>query len=200
MNSRLVRHRRRRRLPHRRRSDRLQHRLSPNRRTATTNRYDLRSGRGAEHPARAPAADAADAAGGGGRGGRGGRRRRRPAAAGRAAAGGGGAAGAGRRQAASAARRPAERAQRQPGDAYRFNWNTPFIMSPHNPKHRVARRQPAVQVVQPGDTWVASAGPDEEDRSQHRGGDGRAGQPHAAVEERRRRRPTARSSRSRNRR
>ena len=54
---RLVRHRRRRRILHRRRSDRLQHRHTPNRRTATTNRYDLRGGRGASiRPTRAAGA------------------------------------------------------------------------------------------------------------------------------------------------
>jgi photosystem II stability/assembly factor-like uncharacterized protein len=44
----------------------------------------------------------------------------------------------------------------QPGDAYRFNWNTPFILSPHNPNvvwyggNRLFRSESR------GDSWVAS--------------------------------------------
>ena len=53
---------------------------------------------------------------------------------------------------------------------------------------RVSRRQPAVQVLQPGRHLGGERrGPDEEGRSQHRPDDGDAGQPDAAVEERRRR-------------
>src|SRR4029077_1176080 len=95
-----------------------------------TNRYDLRVGRGQSIRPNA----------GGGRGGRGGR-------------GGGAAAPAtppGAETPASTEAAPPVQAGGQggfggrggapnvinavPGDAYRFNWNTPVIMSPHNPK------------------------------------------------------------------
>ena len=35
------------------------------------------------------------------------------------------------------------------GETFRFFWNTPFVLSPHNPRHRVGGRQPAVQVAEP---------------------------------------------------
>ena len=151
---RLVRHRRRRRLPDGRRSDRLQHRLSPSRRTATTNRYDLRTGRGAEHPAERGLAARGRGGRGGGGAGAGGAAPVRPAAPEAAPAPpvqAGGQADA----ADAAARRTCS--TRRPGDAYRFNWNTPFIMSPHNPSIVWLGGNRLFKSYNRGDTWVASA-------------------------------------------
>ena len=91
-----------------------------------TSRYDLRGTATGRASGRRP---------GGGRGGRGGAaavaaaRRSRCGAV--AAAGGGGAAAAGRRSARRPRRAPnvLNAARRR----YRFNWNTPFMLSPHNP-------------------------------------------------------------------
>ena len=109
-----------------------------------TNRYDLRRRTRAEHPAerrrrtrrarrRRRAAAAAQAAM---RPRRRPRRRRQPAPPVQVGGQGGGGRGG-----------PPNVLNATPGEQYRFNWNTPFILSPHNPKHRVARRQPAVQVA-----------------------------------------------------
>ena len=45
----------------------------------------------------------------------------------------------------------------QPGDQYRFNWNTPVIMSPHNPKIVWLGGNRLFKSYNQGDTWVASA-------------------------------------------
>ena len=45
----------------------------------------------------------------------------------------------------------------QPGDEYRFNWNTPVIMSPHNPKIVWLGGNRVFKSYNQGDTWVASA-------------------------------------------
>src|SRR5438094_274431 len=45
----------------------------------------------------------------------------------------------------------------QPGDQYRFNWNTPVIMSPHNPKIVWLGGNRLFKSFNQGDTWVASA-------------------------------------------
>ena len=137
---RLVRHRRRRRLPDRRRSDRLQHRLH---RIAGRQHQPLR-------PARP---DACRASG------------RAPSAA-RAAAD---AAAARRRRAAAAAGAGAERAERgsRPIE-YRFNWNTPFQLSPHNPSIVWLGGNRLFKSYNRGDTWIGERRPHQADRSQHR--------------------------------
>ena len=131
---RLVRHRRRRRLPDGRRSDRSEHRLH---RVAGRQHEPLR-------PAHRPAEEHSPE-----------RRRRGGAVAaqaprrpdgcvdGRVGGGGGGGGGGGRGGNASNV------LNAQPGEQYRFNWNTPYMLSPHNAEHRVVRRQPPVQVVRP---------------------------------------------------
>jgi photosystem II stability/assembly factor-like uncharacterized protein len=111
-----------------------------------TNRYDLRVGRGQSirpNP-------------GGGRGGRGGR----------------GAADAGVAPGAEAQAAPPTQVGGQggfggrggapnvinanPGEVYRFNWNTPVIMSPHNPKIVYLGGNRLFKSYNQGDTWVAS--------------------------------------------
>jgi hypothetical protein len=44
----------------------------------------------------------------------------------------------------------------QPGDVYRFNWNTPVVMSPHNPKIVWLGGNRLFKSYNQGDTWVAS--------------------------------------------
>lgn len=43
------------------------------------------------------------------------------------------------------------------GEAYRFNWNTPVIMSPHNPKILYLGGNHLFKSYNQGDTWIASA-------------------------------------------
>ncbi len=43
------------------------------------------------------------------------------------------------------------------GEVYRFNWNTPVIMSPHNPKILYLGGNRLFKSYNQGDTWVASA-------------------------------------------
>jgi hypothetical protein len=45
----------------------------------------------------------------------------------------------------------------QPGDQYRFNWNTPVVMSPHNPKIVWLGGNRLFKSYNQGDTWVASS-------------------------------------------
>ncbi|HLA91907.1 MAG TPA: hypothetical protein VJL28_15880, partial [Gemmatimonadaceae bacterium] len=45
----------------------------------------------------------------------------------------------------------------QPGDAYRFNWNTPFILSPHDPNIFWLGGNRLFKSYNQGDTYVASA-------------------------------------------
>jgi Sortilin, neurotensin receptor 3, len=45
----------------------------------------------------------------------------------------------------------------QPGDAYRFNWNTPFLLSPHDPNIIWYGGNRLFKSYNRGDTWVASA-------------------------------------------
>jgi hypothetical protein len=45
----------------------------------------------------------------------------------------------------------------QPGDAYRFNWNTPLVLSPHNPRTLWLGGNRVFKSVNRGDTWIASA-------------------------------------------
>src|SRR5262249_17818167 len=42
------------------------------------------------------------------------------------------------------------------GDQYRFNWNTPFILSPHNPSIVWLGGNRLFKSYNPGDTWIAS--------------------------------------------
>src|SRR5262249_33718270 len=42
------------------------------------------------------------------------------------------------------------------GEQYRFNWNTPVIMSPHNPKIVYLGGNHLFKSYNQGDTWVAS--------------------------------------------
>jgi photosystem II stability/assembly factor-like uncharacterized protein len=44
-----------------------------------------------------------------------------------------------------------------PGDSYRFNWNTPFMLSPHNPSIVWLGGNRLFKSYNRGDTWVASA-------------------------------------------
>ena len=92
-----------------------------------TNRYDLRNGRVQSIRPRA---------GGPGRGGRGG-----------AGAGGGGRGGAFTANVLGAS----------PGEQYRFNWNTPFQLSPHNPSIVWLGGNRLFKSLNRGDTWTASA-------------------------------------------
>ena len=122
---RLVRHRRRRRLPDRRRSDRLQHRLHG---VAGRQHQPLRPAERprAEHP---PARRRAGprwpwwCGGGGGRGGA----------------------------------FTANVLNASPGEQYRFNWNTPFQLSPHNPSIVWLGGNRLFKSLNRGDTWTASA-------------------------------------------
>ena len=43
------------------------------------------------------------------------------------------------------------------GEAYRFNWNTPVVMSPHNPKILYLGGNRLFKSYNQGDTWIASA-------------------------------------------
>jgi hypothetical protein len=99
-----------------------------------TNRYDLRTGRGAGIRPTA----------GGGRGGRAGGAPTPPVQT-------GGQAGFGGRGG------PPNVINATPGDTYRFNWNTPVIMSPHNPKIVYLGGNRLFKSYNQGDTWVASA-------------------------------------------
>ncbi len=45
----------------------------------------------------------------------------------------------------------------QPGDAYRFNWNTPFLLSPHDPNIIWYGGNRLFKSYNRGDSWVASA-------------------------------------------
>ena len=94
-----------------------------------TNRTDLRTGRVQSIRPRAPARPGASPPAGGGGGG-----------------GGGGGANA----------RP-NVINAQPGDVYRFNWNTPFMLSPHNPNIVWLGGNRLFKSTDQGTTWTASA-------------------------------------------
>ena len=136
-----------------------------------TNRYDLRTGRGTSIRPRAPAAGRGTAEAGAGRGGRGGRGANAAQAEGVAAAGQtppGGAPGA-----APPVQEGAQEQQQfggfggrggppnvlnaQPGDQYRFNWNTPFQLSPHNPSIVWLGGNRLFKSYNRGESWIASA-------------------------------------------
>ncbi|HEX3702638.1 MAG TPA: hypothetical protein VHU82_04865 [Vicinamibacterales bacterium] len=120
-----------------------------------TNRYDLRTGRGESIRPRAPAVargtQGAERAGGAGRGGRAGAGGGEAGQAAPAVQVGGAAAQAGGRGG------PPNVLNAHPGDQYRFNWNTPVVMSPHNPKIVWFGGNRLFKSYNQGDTWVASA-------------------------------------------
>jgi len=45
----------------------------------------------------------------------------------------------------------------QPGEAYRFNWNTPYMLSPHDPRVVYLGGNKLFRSTDGGDTWVESA-------------------------------------------
>jgi photosystem II stability/assembly factor-like uncharacterized protein len=117
-----------------------------------TSRYDLRSGRG--QVSIRPRPPASGGRGGRGAGGRGGTAQ----PAGQAAA-----AGAQATEQAEAAP-PAQFGGRgapnvlnaSPGDQYRFNWNTPFMLSPHNPSIVWLGGNRLFKSLNRGETWTTS--------------------------------------------
>jgi photosystem II stability/assembly factor-like uncharacterized protein len=100
-----------------------------------TNRTDLRTGRVQSIRPRAPgpAGGPPPAGGGAGGGGSGG--------------GGGGGGGGGQPNVTNAT----------PGDVYRFNWNTPYIISPHNASTIWLGGNRLFKSTDRGNTWTASA-------------------------------------------
>ena len=115
-----------------------------------TNRYDLRTGVGKSirpvappAPGRAGRAGEAGRAGGAGRAGAAGRGGEATPEA-QAAPGGFGRGG------------PPNVLNAKAGDQYRFNWNTPVVMSPHNPKIVWMGGNRLFKSYNQGDTWVAS--------------------------------------------
>jgi len=127
----------------------------------SVSRVDLRTGRATSIRPVPPPAPGADSSAGG-RGGRGGRGGGRGAAAdsaeggapscvdgrvgGGAGRGGGGGRGGGASNVINA----------QPGETYRFNWNTPVLMSPHNPSTIWIGGNRLFKSVNRGDKWVES--------------------------------------------
>ena len=137
----------------------------------SVSRVDLRTGRAVSIRPVAPPAGGADSAGGAGgrggrgRGGRGGGRGgpetanangeappcvdgRVGGGAGRGGAGGGGGGRGGAQPNVINA---------QPGDTYRFNWNTPVLMSPNNPSTIWIGGNRLFKSVNRGEKWIASA-------------------------------------------
>ena len=139
----------------------------------SVSRVDLKTGRATSIrpvPPPAPATAVADSSrGSGGRGGgRGGRGGGRGAAAdsaeagapscvdgrvgGGAGRGGGGGGGGGGRGGGTP-----NVINGQPGEAYRFNWNTPLLMSPHNPSTIWIGGNRLFKSVNRGEKWIESA-------------------------------------------
>jgi photosystem II stability/assembly factor-like uncharacterized protein len=130
-----------------------------------TNRYDLRgTGRSGSIRPRGPGERGRGFGGGGAQGGRG----ATGAAAGRGVAGATGAPGAGGEEQAVTPPQQAAGAfggrggapnvlNAGPNDAYRFNWNTPFLLSPHNPSIVWLGGNRLFRSYNRGDTWMASA-------------------------------------------
>ena len=149
-----------------------------------TNRYDLRSRPRARASVRRAAAGGRGGRGGGGAGGGGAAARGRIAGRSREAAP---PAGAARRWAAGAAvgRRTCSTPRR--AITYRFNWNTPFMLSPHNPSIVWLGGNRLFKSYNRGDTWMASADLTKQIDRNTVALMGVAGRPHAALEERRRR-------------
>ena len=127
-----------------------------------TNRYDLRTGRSQSIRPRGPGERGRGGFGGGGG-------QQAPAAQPGAAAPGAPPAAAGQQpgqavtpqqQAAGAGGGrggPPNVLNAGPTDAYRFNWNTPFMLSPHNPSIVWLGGNRLFKSYNRGDTWVASA-------------------------------------------
>ena len=153
-------------------------------------RYDLRTATD-EHPAERRR---------GGRGGSGGRRSRSRRGQQPPRRGGGapGAAGGGGRWRWRRRRRGGAPnvINAMAGEQYRFNWNTPFDLSPHNPTSSISAATGCSSPYNRATRWVASADLTKQVDRNRSTMMGVAGQQDAAVEERRRRRRTARSSRS----
>ena len=139
----------------------------------STNRYDLRGGRGASIRPNAAGGRGGRGGGGGGGRGRGAGQPGSPQPGGDPAGGGGAAPGAAGAPPAEGQAAPPVQVGGQagfggrggtpnvinatPGDTYRFNWNTPVIMSPHNPKIVYLGGNRLFKSYNQGDTWVASA-------------------------------------------
>ena len=47
-----------------------------------------------------------------------------------------------------------------------FNWNSPIVLSPHDPNVHLPRRQSALHLAQPGDTWTMTKDAGQERRPQ----------------------------------
>ncbi len=103
-----------------------------------TNRYDLRTGIGKNIRPVAPGSGRGGEPGGGARGAP-------PTDQPEQAGGFGGRGG------------PPNVLNAQPGDQYRFNWNTPVILSPHNPSIVWLGGNRLFKSYNRGDTWMASA-------------------------------------------
>ena len=107
-------------------------------------RTDLRAGRSTSiRPVAPPAAGARGAA------------NNAPCVDGRIGAAGGGRGGAGGGRGGAAPQANVMNAQ--PGDTYRFNWNTPIAMSPHDPNTIWIGGNRLFKSVNRGDRWTASA-------------------------------------------
>jgi hypothetical protein len=124
------------------------------------NRYDLRTGRGTSIRPRPPAGGGRGT--GGGRGGRGGGGANAPAAGAEAPATGTAQAppvqeGAAQLGGFGGPGGPPNVLNATPGDQYRFNWNTPYMLSPHNPSIVWLGGNRLFKSYNRGDTWVASA-------------------------------------------
>ena len=138
----------------------------------SVSRVDLRTGRATSIrpvPVQASGAAGTDSSAGGGRGGRAGGRGGRGAGRGAVAdsaeavapscvdgrvgggAGRGGGGGGGRGGGTSNV------INGQPGEAYSFNWNTPLLMSPHNPSTIWIGGNRLFKSVNRGDKWIESA-------------------------------------------
>ena len=69
----------------------------------------------------------------------------------------------------------------------RFYWNTPVLLSPHDPNTRLHRRRPAVHLARPRQHLHADDRPDEEHRQKRPPDHGRRGRQADGVQARRRR-------------
>jgi photosystem II stability/assembly factor-like uncharacterized protein len=112
-----------------------------------TSRYDLRSGRGQVSIRPRTAARGGGGAGGGGAAAQPGSAAAAAEAAPQQEQPGGGGRGAGPPNVLNAA----------PTDTYRFNWNTPFMLSPHNPSVVWLGGNRLFKSYNRGDSWTASA-------------------------------------------
>ncbi len=140
----------------------------------SVSRVDLRTGRATSIrpvPPPVPGTAGTDSSAGGGRGGRGGGRGGRGGGRGTAAdsaeagapscvdgrVGGGGGAGRGGGGGGGRGGGTSNVINGQPGEAYRFNWNTPLLMSPHNPGTIWIGGNRLFKSVNRGEKWIESA-------------------------------------------